>query len=1311
MMTQPRLIATVALLGMVLAAPQLLALQQDTSRAASRESTPTQTPAELPAPQPSAGVRKLLEEGSQLGQSRQFAEAVKAGDRALAAAREARDAAGEAWAHRLRARALEDLGQAGEAAEAWRETAAAWERMGNGPEQILALAGAARLLPVEKAGEADALIARAVAVGRAETQRPRAAAQAFSSAGRDAYQRRRLGQAATLLRATLSLREKLSPESPDVAASLNNLGIVVREQGNLAAARAYHERALAIHQKVAPDSPDMAASLNNLGIVAREQGDLTAARQYYERSLALRQMQAPNSIEVSMSLHNLGNVAADQGDLAGAREYYDRALAIQKERAPDSLYVAGSLNGLGNVAKDRGELARAREYYVQALAIQQKVAPDSLEAATSLHNLGNVASEEGNLAGARAYYDRALAIRQKRSPASLDTGASLMGLGDVAVGQGDLVQARGYYERSLAIQQKVVPDSLDVARSLTGLGNVAGEQGDLAKAREYHQRSLAIKEQRTPGSPNVATSLHNVGNVAMDQGDLAGAREFFDRALTITQKLAPDSTAVAVTLNSLGNVARHQGDLTGAIEYYRRSLTIYEHFAPGSLAVAVNLSNLGDIAREQEDLPAAREYHTRALAIKEKLAPGSLAVAASLGSLGILAGHQGELGRAREYHERALAIQQKLAPDSLEVAGDLGNLGNIAYRQGDLVVAREHYQRALAIQQGLAPDSLEAALSLSNLGRVAGKQGDWGGAERQFLQAWQIVRRQAGSVTGDEARQAFGSATATYAASLLQAQLALGHSAPAFLTLEESRAQALQQLLLERRLLLGTAAGPLAAPYQEAVAARDRAEALLSGASTQLALVERQLGAIPSRTSAQAQQLPRADRDKADQELRAAQSAYTQARLLVEARWAAIKRANPRALTPPLTAQQALQALSPGTLHVAFLVGQEQVYLLLLRPGPLPRSLAAYTLAVKAEALEMMVARLRGQMLAAIPNRATTTRASRALFAALFPPAARSAVLSARRLLVSPDGFLWQVPFAALVTSSQEPPRYLGAGTPITCTPSLTLFAQVRRDPSHLTRGQRPAALIVGNPRFAPRPAPRSPGKLLASVTPPPTRQGEMGEVLRDGGVPAALPRAAEEAAAIARLYGTEFLTDAAATEAVVRARAGNADIIHLATHGLLATHRAMSSGVLLAAPEGEAGAAQTANDGLLQAWEIYSQLPLKAELVVLSACETGLGEHVRSEGIVGLTRALQAAGARSVVASQWRVADVSTERLMVAFHRKLREGVAKDEALRQAMAVVRGDPATADPRYWAAFFLVGDPANPNLGVANPRASRKRRGS
>jgi CHAT domain-containing protein len=331
---------------------------------------------------------------------------------------------------------------------------------------------------------------------------------------------------------------------------------------------------------------------------------------------------------------------------------------------------------------------------------------------------------------------------------------------------------------------------------------------------------------------------------------------------------------------------------------------------------------------------------------------------------------------------------------------------------------------------------------------------------------------------------------------------------------------------------------------------------------------------------------------------------------------------------------------------------------------------------------------------AADPDRTVT--AARSLFQLLFPAEARREVERARRLLISPDGVLWDVPFAALVTNDAGPPRYLGAERGISFTPSLTLFAQCRQERLRSGRADGARTVALGDPVFG-----HEKTRLTAAAPLDAERQrSERFSLLREGEVPPRLPATREEAARIAHLYGSAPLLGSRATEAALRRQIGQAEVIHLATHGYLHPTRPMSSGVLLTPPVKAPPVGETGNDGALQAWEIFSQLKLKADLVVLSACETGRGQNVRGEGIVGMTRALQYAGARSIVASQWKVADASTQTLMVAFHRKLRAGLAKDEALRQAMTVVWKNPKTAHPYYWAAFFLTGDPDNAVLGRA-----------
>ena len=182
------------------------------------------------------------------------------------------------------------------------------------------------------------------------------------------------------------------------------------------------------------------------------------------------------------------------------------------------------------------------------------------------------------------------------------------------------------------------------------------------------------------------------------------------------------------------------------------------------------------------------------------------------------------------------------------------------------------------------------------------------------------------------------------------------------------------------------------------------------------------------------------------------------------------------------------------------------------------------------------------------------------------------------------------------------------------------------------------------------------------------------------------LPGAEIEAAEIAQLFQTKAILGSDATESNIAAAMPQANIVHLATHGLLdyvdTTDRIPIPGAIALAPS-------ATDDGLLTAREI-ANLSLSAQLVVLSACDTGLGE-VTGDGVVGLSRSLLAAGAQSTVVSLWAVPDAPTAALMKAFYTELWQGQNKAQALRQAMLQTQAD--YPDPINWAAFVLVGNPA------------------
>jgi CHAT domain-containing protein len=282
-----------------------------------------------------------------------------------------------------------------------------------------------------------------------------------------------------------------------------------------------------------------------------------------------------------------------------------------------------------------------------------------------------------------------------------------------------------------------------------------------------------------------------------------------------------------------------------------------------------------------------------------------------------------------------------------------------------------------------------------------------------------------------------------------------------------------------------------------------------------------------------------------------------------------------------------------------------------------------------------------------------------------------------------------------MVMNESGSTQWLGLEKSLTYTPSLTVFA-LERERERQDSSSGGLALVVGDPLLqrAAEDTTGSEGQFLAEAEIPTVSRvrGQRSLLVSGGELPPPLPAARIEAERIAQLYDTRPLLGVEATEEAVRARISDVSVVHFATHGYFHPKLAMSSGVLLAPPENEPETGVTANDGALQAWEIGRELPLKANLVVLSACETGRGQRVRGEGIIGLTRALQIAGAHSIVATQWRIADQASANLMIAFHENLRAGMAKDEALRRAMSRVASRRETSAPYFWAAYFLVGVP-------------------
>jgi CHAT domain-containing protein len=289
-----------------------------------------------------------------------------------------------------------------------------------------------------------------------------------------------------------------------------------------------------------------------------------------------------------------------------------------------------------------------------------------------------------------------------------------------------------------------------------------------------------------------------------------------------------------------------------------------------------------------------------------------------------------------------------------------------------------------------------------------------------------------------------------------------------------------------------------------------------------------------------------------------------------------------------------------------------------------------------------------------------------ALSDVLLPAAARRRLPSGGELLVVPQGVLQLVPFAALPVAAGPP---LGQRYALRYAPSLAALERAGQRPS-IPRAQKwEKAVVVGNPDMP-----------LVSCGTTQTKLPQLDE-------------AGAFSRGLARRIGASYLDSAAATEAAVQAALPAAPLVHMATHGYAyqTDARARQSWIALA-PGGK-------DDGFLTVGEILDRSVLQAELVVLAACATGLGDSKEAEGTVGLQRALLAKGARSVLVSLWTVDESATVRLLDVFYREWlargRSSPSKAEALRLAQEAVRTDPAHPEwrhPAYWAGFQLVGAP-------------------
>ena len=929
--------------------------------------------------------------------------------------------------------------------------------------------------------------------------------------------------------------------------------------------------------------------------------------------------------------------------LTRAKTEAERAELLAAEKELATVDVIRALSSQGDRFAKRGENPQALKVYSLAHSLAEQIG-DRHEIARTLHDLGHVHRVQGNFAPAMEYFRKALAINVALGEQA-GIGRAHIGIGLVHWLQGNFTQALEHYRKGLTIFE-ARNDNAAVATLQNNIGNIHRYRGDYAQALEYYGKSLKIRQELNDGF-GILSSLGNIGVVYSAQGNYAKALDYYRKSLAMSEAQG-DKEGIAITLGNIGVLHRKQGDYAQALDHYRKSLAVSEAIND-QVGIAQMVNNIGTVHLQQGDHAQALDYYRKSLAMREQ-SGDKHGASHTMMAIGVIHTAQGDYAQAWEYYQKSLAIKEAIG-DRNGVANLLLHVGSYHHKQGHYPQALEFAERAadLARQVGDLAILWSARVN-AGLAHRALNQSDRG--RLAFEDAISVIEAMRAQVAGGEqAQQRFFEDKLSPYHAMVDLLVARNSPTEALIFAERAKARALLDLLHGGRPNIVKAMTDQEQEQERAL----RVE--LTSLNTQVTRAGQQ--------------------GKPDQaRLGELNSLREKARLNYEAFQTSLYAAHPELRVQRGEAQiikaEEISALVPdaGTVLLEYVVTEDATYLFTAASaaGGGGADVRVHTLPVKRIELAKQIETFRRQLAA----RDLGFRASALKLYGLLLKPAEAQLRGKTSLTIVPDGTLWDLPFQALLTGAN---RFLIEDAAIAYAPSLTVLREMTRPRKHHGAATAPATLLaLGNPRLG--------GETADRAAP----------ALRDGKLDP-LPEAEQEVKALRQLYGmsrSKVYVGAEAREDRVKSEAGQASILHLATHGTLNNASPMYSHLALAG--GGAG-----EDGLLEAWELM-RLDLHADLAVLSACETARGHVGAGEGVIGLSWAMFIAGVPTTVVSQWKVESAGTRDLMVNFHRALlaapgaaQQRPTKAEALRQAALRVMKNPSTSHPFYWGGFVLVGD--------------------
>ena len=956
------------------------------------------------------------------------------------------------------------------------------------------------------------------------------------------------------------------------------------------------------------------------------------------------------ALQAARSLYDQAAGSRRAGKSADGIASAARALEIaEKNLDAENPEIARVLNLLGNLYSDTSDFDKAEAAYQRALTIRTKAFGETNpNVAMTLGDLGVVYRLKGEPERAEPLYRKALAIREqiwgKEHP---EIARTLLSLGNLALDGGDYVGAEKIYLQALAIRDKTTePDNLLIVPTLNALGVVYGELGDYVKAVAMYQRALSVAEKNLPPEhPTIATSLDNLAGVYEDMGDFEKSEPMMKRALEIREKaLGAEDLMVAASLNNIGNLYEDRGNYAEAEKAYSRSLEIREKKFKGNPHpyLAQSLFNLGENARKSGDLTKAENYLQRSLAVSEKVfGANHPSITYALLGLANVYRDTGDYEKAEPLYRRVLAIYDATFGAEHPVkAKILSAMAGMYLAKGDLTAATAAQTQANII----AEKSIALNLTL-------------GSEEKKLVYLNSLTE-------------------------MLNRTLTINAAAP---DKKEAGEMALTEVLQRKGRVLDAMSDTLAVLRGRFNAEDRNLLDKLNETNTRLALLV--LNAPERETLAEHERKVKdleTQRDNLEVEISRRAAGFYQGSKPITLE--AVRRNIPEnaaliefaVYQPMLPSSKNAAKEANESRYAAYVVG---------RTGDVRMKDLG-----KAAEIDAAVESFRQSLFD--PKRADAAALGKAVGDKIMKPLCEF-IGDKKQILVSPDGQLNLIPFEALVDAQNH---YLVEDYAFTY---LTSGRDLLRLDTARTSKNKP--VVVADPLFG-----DADSTALAVNAKTPVNRSKRRSITAARNLSdtyfAPLGGTLQEARSIQNIFPeAASLTGANATKAALKQVAAP-QILHIATHGFFLQdgevspiNKAKIENPLLRSGLALAGANRrdkTGDDGILTALEASGLNLWGTKLVVLSACDTGLGEVKNGEGVYGLRRSFVLAGAESMVMSLWSVSDSVTRELMTNYYKNLKAGMGRGAALRQVQLEMLKKKDRTHPFYWAAFIQSGEWAN-----------------